>query len=229
MTPSTMISTRPHRHVRLDMLANVRDLGGYKGRAGQTVKWQRLYRADCLAHASRQDLQVLGDLGLRTVVDLRSPRERRNAPLTSFPGYVDVHRFPMLHETWDRRNLVPAADQDEVDFLTERYLDMLVEGAPAIVDALDVLAHPAAYPLLFHCALGKDRTGILSAVVLALLGVDDETIAADYALTPAAAPPDAMRRVLAHVRARCGSMIGFARGIGVPFDVIEELHRQLLE
>jgi len=228
MTPATMTSTRPARHVRLATLVNVRDLGGYKGRAGQTVKWQRLYRGDCLAHASREDLQVLGDLGLRTVVDLRTPRERRVAPLTSFPGYVDVHRFPMLHETWDHRNLAPAADEDEIDFLADRYIDMLIEGAPAIVDALDVLAHPAAYPLVFHCALGKDRTGVLSAVVLALLGVDDETIAEDFALSPAA-PPEAMRQVLAHVRSRCGSMIGFARGIGVPFDVIEELHRQLLE
>lgn len=242
MTPVTMISTRPvrqARHVRLDTLTNVRDLGGYKARAGQTIKWGRLYRADCLGYASGPELATLADLGLRTIIDLRTVREMRAVPLTSFPGrVVDVHRFPLLHETWAERRLAPAPGQDEVAFLTARYVDMLIEGAPAIVDALDVLAQPAAYPLLFHCALGKDRTGVLAAVVLALLGVDDETIAEDYALSPSAdggvadawgAPPEAMRRVLAHVRTRCGSMVGFARGIGVPFDVIEELHRQLLE
>lgn len=231
----TAISTRPPRparHVRLEMLDNVRDLGGYKGRAGQTVKWQRLYRADSPARASHPDLVALADLGLRTILDLRTVGEMRVEPLRNFPGrFVDVHRFPVLHETWDDRNLAPvdASDPDAVEVLTDRYVDMLIEGAPALVDALDVLAHPAAYPLLFHCAVGRDRTGILAAVVLALLGVDDETIAEDYALSPGPAPPEAMRRVLAHVRARCGSMIGFARGIGVPFDVIEELHRQLLE
>ena len=109
---------------------------------------------------------------------------------------------------------------------------------------------------MFHCAAGKDRTGVLAAVVLALLGVDEETIIGDYALTAAAmaslverlkqdrpealsamndqppaylaTPPEAMRRFLDHVRAEHGSMVGYVRGIGVELEVVEALHTTLL-
>ena len=66
------------------------------------------------------------------------------------------------------------------------YIQMLDVGAPALSESLRVLADPAQVPAVFHCAAGKDRTGVLAAIVLSLLGVDEETIVGDYALTAAA-------------------------------------------
>ena len=249
----------PHvsRHVLLDQLRNVRDLGGHQGRAGQLVRWNRVYRADNLARASRADLAVLADLGVRTVIDLRTERELVLEPPPTFPGApVEHHHLPVLRATWDEVGHEPGPEVDPVDFLEARYLEMLVEGAPAIADALRIIAVPAAHPIVFHCALGKDRTGVLAAVLLSLLGVHDETIAADYALSALAvtsfdewlrihdpagrdamwrqpdayltAPADAMLQLLAQVRSGGRSMIGFVRGIGVSFEVIEALHTQLL-
>jgi len=150
----------------------------------------------------------------------------------------------------------PEPTLTPAEVLSARYLDMLVEGAPAIADALRIMALPSAYPIVYHCSLGKDRTGVLTAVLLSVLGVHDETIAADYALSalavasydewlqvhdPAArsalwrrpdaylaAPAEAMMRMLAQVRAGGRSMVGFVRSIGVSFEDIEALHTQLL-
>jgi protein-tyrosine phosphatase len=133
---------------------------------------------------------------------------------------------------------------------------MLAFGAPAIADALRTLADAGQVPAVFHCTAGKDRTGVLAALVLALLGVDDETILGDYALTAdamalvsarirqehpemlrtmgdqpspyMAAPPGAMRYFLDHVRAEHGSMVGYVRSIGVELEVVEALNANLL-
>ena len=209
---------------------DLRDLGGSKGRAGQTVRWHRLYRSDGLVRASRRDLTALADLGLRTVVDLRTEREARAEPLGVLPGaLVELHRLPMR-----ARPLGAATDPAA---LTAQHLELLVQGAPAIVDALDLFAQPGAYPILLHSADGDDRVAVVVAVVLALLGVHHEEVAYGAAGAPreartdarADARADARYRMLVEVRERCGSMVGFARGIGVPFETIEGVHRALLE
>ena len=137
-----------------------------------------------------------------------------------------------------------------------RYEEMLDDGSAALAAALEVLADPAAYPAVFHCAAGKDRTGVLAAVVLGLLDVDDDTIAEDYGLSRAAmdslvawmrenvpealdamtdqpaafldAPPRAMLEVLGVVRDRYGSMAGYVEAIGVAPDVVAALRENLL-
>lgn len=248
---------RISRHVALELLFNVRDLGGYSGRAGQTLRWNRVFRADNLPRATRRDLGALADLGVRTVIDLRTTREVLEEPTPTFPGGpVEYHHLPLLRSTWDHTGPPPRPDADPVAFLAERYLEMLVEGAPMIADALRIMAVPSAQPVIFHCSLGKDRTGLLAAVLLSLLGVRDEVVVEDYALSslavaahaewsernhpggrngvrpvPAvylAAPPEAMGRVLAQVRTRGSSMVGFVRSIGVEIETIEALHRHLL-
>ena len=255
-------SPRPTRHLLLDGVYNVRDLGGYQGRAGQTLRWQRLYRADDLGRATADDLATIAGLGVRTVIDLRTDRERAaSRPPVFRSADISIHHLPMVRNRWEEANRFTARRDDGLDLdveavLAQRSLDMLVEGAPAIADALRILAQPGAQPAVIHSALGKDRAGLLAAVILALLGVPTRTIAEDYALSmpssgeaaqwslanvvvggsvrveptsvALAAPPHAIIRVLDQVNQRCGSMVGFARGIGVEFEVIEALHRQLL-
>src|ERR1019366_1531021 len=76
--------------------------------------------------------------------------------------------------------VAPAPPGDD---LAERYLWYLDVGCQALVDALTLLGDPASFPLVFHCAAGKDRTGVLAALVLEILGVEREIIVADYVIT----------------------------------------------
>ena len=87
----------------------------------------------------------------------------------------------MLGEVWEPRQLAPDADAGEV--LGELYVEMLDVGAPALAESLRLIARPGGLPAVFHCAAGKDRTGVLAALVLGLLGVDDDVIVEDYALS----------------------------------------------
>jgi protein-tyrosine phosphatase len=244
------------RNVAFDSLFNVRDLGGYAGADGRHTRWRTLYRADGLNRADGDDLERLAALGLRTVIDLRTPNERverGSFPIEAVP--VDYHHFPVLQQTWEGQEIDAAIDGAE--FLTDRYREMLDEGAEAIAGALTVLADARVYPAVFHCAAGKDRTGVLAALVLGLVGVPDQTIAADYGLSGVgmaammdwirlnrpevadsmtdqpgvmlAAPPRAMRSLLDGVRAEHGSVEGYARSIGLPPRIIDELRATLLD
>ena len=246
----------PVRHVAFDTLFNVRDLGGYLTADGRTTRWHTLYRADGINRVSGADLDRLAALGLRTVVDLRTHgelEERGRFPVDALP--VAYHHLPVIRETWENWDLDP--DLEPVGFLVRRYQEMLDEGAPALARALEVLADPAAYPAVFHCAAGKDRTGVLAAVILGLLDVPDDTVADDYGLSRAAmdtlvewlrlnvpealdamtdqpaafldAPPRAMHEVLALVRAEHSSMAGYVASIGVGADTVTELRRLLLD
>jgi len=246
----------PVRHVAFETLFNVRDLGGYVTTDGHTTRWQTLYRADGINRVSGADLDRLAALGLRTVVDLRTHgelEERGRFPVDALP--VAYHHLPVIRETWEHWALDP--NLEPVGFLVRRYQEMLDEGAPALAGALEVLADPAAYPAVFHCAAGKDRTGVLAAVILGLLDVPDDTVADDYGLSRAAmetlvewlrvnvpealdamtdqpaafldAPPRAMHEVLALVRAEHGSMGGYVASIGVGADTVTELRRLLLD
>lgn len=245
----------PDRHVALESVFNFRDLGGYETADGRTVRWRVLYRADALHRLSEADLTAVGALGISTVLDLRTVGEiehRGRFPYEAVP--VDYRHVPLIPVIWDPAEVPVEAPAE--DFLAERYLEMLDVGRPAIAEALDVLTDPARYPAVFHCAAGKDRTGMLAAILLSALGVADDVIAADYGLSrpamtrmvewmrvsspegleevqnqPAAflgAPPEAMRRVLEAVRLEHGSMEGYLSGIGVGPAVLRRLRENLL-
>ena len=166
------------RHIDCDGAFNLRDLGGYRSVDGRTVRWRTLLRADGLHRVSGPGLATIRDLRCRTVLDLRTPLE---VDAGQYRGVgVDVVHLPLLRETWDEGALRTDAD-DPVTFLADRYLEMTEVGAPAIAAAFELLASSRRLPLAFHCSAGKDRTGVLAALVLSALGVDDDQIATDYA------------------------------------------------
>jgi protein-tyrosine phosphatase len=185
---------RNRRVVDMEGCFNFRDLGGYRASDGRTVKWQRLFRADCLHRLTGTDLSQLGDLGLATVIDLRTGQELEEVGRISWPAPdLAYHHLPMLDVLPDRTTYPAWVD---AAYVADRYAGMLEKGADAMAEALLILADAAAYPAVFHCAAGKDRTGLLAAVVLGLLGVSDEDIITDYALSQ-----EAMARMLAWLRA----------------------------
>ena len=147
----------PERLVPLAGAFNFRDLGGYPGRDGRRTRWGVLFRSDTLHELTGSDLEVIRSLGLTTVVDLRTRRELERTgrgPLGSEP--LAYHHLSVIREGGEG--------------------EAVAAPAPAGEDA-------EHYPLVFHCAAGKDRTGVLAALVLDILGVDRRDIVDDYMIT----------------------------------------------
>lgn len=180
----------PRRLIALDGVHNFRDMGGYPTADGRTTRWGRLYRADGLFRLTTADVEALRPLGLRTVVDLRTQEEidlRGRFPVEAHP--VQFHHVPVLDTTWEH-------PQDEIEdaaaFLCGKYVEMIEEAPHRFTTALEVLGAADAMPAVFHCAAGKDRTGVTAMLILGALGVPRDYLAADYQLTA-----DGMRRMLA--------------------------------
>src|SRR5579859_4556528 len=169
------------RVVDLEGCFNFRDLGGYRTVDGRCVRWQRLFRADGLHRLTEADLAHLAGLGLATVIDLRTEKELDEVGRIAWPAPdLAFHHLPMLDVLPDRTTYPAWVD---AGYVADRYVAMLEKGRDAVAEALAILTDPTAYPAVFHCAAGKDRTGLLAAVVLGLLNVSDEDIVADYALS----------------------------------------------
>ncbi len=169
------------RSVVLDGVHNFRDLGGYPAEGGST-RWGLVYRADGLGRLTADDVAVLRTRGLGAVIDLRTDHElaeRGRYPVDQHA--VMFHHLPVLDQTWQAQD-VPVVDSAH-EFLMWAYRDMLRAGSGKIAQALILIADPEMTPVVFHCAAGKDRTGLVAAMLLSLLGVPDEYIAADYAKT----------------------------------------------
>jgi len=160
--PMTEVDVPTERHLEFEKVFNFRDLGGYRTAEGRTVKWRTLFRADGIHRLSIDELEPLH---VRTVIDLRTPEEHERAHFTH--ESVGHHHLPILQASWDREAF--AGELDEVQFLADRYVEMLTEGKDAIARALRLMADADSYPLVFHCAAGKDRTGVVAAIVLSVL------------------------------------------------------------
>jgi len=240
------------RQVELEGCHNFRDLGGYPTREGGRLRWRMLFRSDALHQLTAADLAKLrGELGLGHVVDLRSSGEIAidgRGRLAAEP--VRIHHLPLFDDAG-----TASADLGARITLADRYFLMTEHAKRPIARVIQTLAEADA-PAVYHCAAGKDRTGVVSAVLLGLLGVADEIIVADYAATkqnldaivarlmasegyqswlPNLPPdtlhaePQTMISLLERVREKYGSMCGYVREIGVPDDAVERLERRLLE
>ncbi len=201
------------RAIEFSDIYNFRDLGGYPTTNGRTTAWQRVYRADDLCRLTDDDKPRFAELGIRTVIDLRRPEEvARRGRVPEFTA-VDYHNLHLVHADWDMR-LFDNTDE-RTAFLRERYLDMAVTGAEAIGTSLRLIADADSSPLVVHCIAGKDRTGMVCALTLSLLGVADELVADDYALSEAPAQAYHLRRADPYptLIAPAAAMLGFLDGL----------------
>jgi protein-tyrosine phosphatase len=165
--------------IPLEGCLNFRDLGGYAAAGGGTVRRGQVYRADDLSKLSAADIGRIGELGVAIVVDLRSPEELDRAPnpLRGRPGFA-YHNVPLL----DGLNSAPGRPP-EIGSLPEMYKSLLSNAGPRIGRVFQILGGRKGRGLVFHCTAGKDRTGVIAALILNLCGVADGDIIADYALT----------------------------------------------
>ena len=243
------------RRVALAGPLNFRDLGGYPTADGRRVKWGSVFRSDSLHHLTDLDGGRLGELGVRTALDFRAHDELVEVGIGRL-GELDIRHVHL--PTVDRAINVPRPpDWTPPTSAAAVYLTMMEHGANAYVAALDAIANPDNLPAVFFCMAGKDRTGVFSAVLLGVLGVGDDDVVADYAMTHevidelhartravrpnvddvwSRLPPDilgahatTMEGLLDLVRSRWESMTGYARDIGVGGDTIRRLQDDLLE
>jgi protein-tyrosine phosphatase len=235
--------------VTLKGLFNLRDLGGLETREGRRVRPGQVFRSDALHRLDHEDAEHLARLGIRKIFDLRCDSEVLKDAGVSI-GAADRVHVPLVASTLSPFD--PDIDWRRID-LRERYMEMLAVGGGAIRAVLQAAADEA--PILFHCTAGKDRTGVVAAVLLRALDVPDEEIIADYALSEdnlraflgtlredlvrrgmapdaidylTSSPPDRMRRTLRELDRRWGSTRGYLRWIGIDEEAAERIRVSLL-
>jgi len=186
----------PSRHVALDGAVNVRDTGGYRTSHGLQVTRGRLYRGDALSQLTGPDVERLGRLGLRTVIDFRTPGEILLAGADRLPFGIELVSLPVgggdLGSVYE---VVACGDHQRQrrELGGGRAAELMVEinrgfvadarQREAFGAALRLVCSAGRLPLLCHCSSGKDRTGWMTAIVLTTLGVPREIVLRDYLLS----------------------------------------------
>jgi hypothetical protein len=235
------------RRIRLPGTTNLRDLGGYPTADGATVRWRTLLRSDSLHRLDDSGRAALAGLGLRTVIDLRTDQEVMATPSALVGTGVHTYHVPLFDASAIGR-LPPE--------LVAVYRYMIDDCGAAIAEAVGRLCASNALPGLVHCTAGKDRTGLVAAIVLEVIGVPDEIIAADYAMSGTyldagaataisriravsgvgrwldlgalGAQPRVIHEALAHIRAQAGTVAGYLLRNGLTPHDIETLRHALL-
>jgi protein-tyrosine phosphatase len=173
-----------NRHLKFSSVMNFRDIGGYPARGGRTVAWRKVFRSGEFRNVTQDDFKRLtSELGVVSVIDLRSGLELQNNGKGLLEG-SEIKYCNIAFMTDDD----PGANASRYAHCTnmgEFYLEMACQKdyGQRITEALEVIADSENHPLVFHCAVGKDRTGMLASVLLSLLGVAEKDIIEDYALS----------------------------------------------
>ncbi len=173
------------RQIEFENVINFRDIGGYRTRYGRTVAWRRLFRSAELRHLSVNDLAKLrGEIGLTSILDLRNGYEVKHQGLGLLGGAgFKYYNVPFISDDGPQEKKVPS--YEGFHSMGEFYVHLIRQNGfnRQVVAALEIVADPGNHPLVFHCAAGKDRTGILAAIILGALDVADEDIQQDYCLS----------------------------------------------
>ena len=236
----------PQRHLKFAGTYNFRDTGGYPARNGGVTRWRTLYRSDSPHRLSASDRASLIQGGLRTAIDLRQAEELAEAPNAfAASAHVAYRHVPLLNDAPSMPDVLPT--------LVEIYRSILDDRGEQVGAVLAALAAPDGLPAVVNCTAGKDRTGLIVALLLGLAGVPDEDIVADYALSGVClagvyldearrraeeqgfsydllvqCDPAFMRTTLAHLRTRYGGIEAYVRATGLGDAEIDRLRRAMV-
>jgi protein-tyrosine phosphatase len=245
------------RYIDFENVPNFRDLGGFRAKGGHKVAQRRVFRSSEFSYMTRNDFNRLtGEIGLASVIDLRSAEERERAGigLLSETG-IKFHNISFLtdggNKNSDEKRFTNFPNMGEFYV----YLTGNKRFGQRIVEALEIIAAPENHPLVFHCAVGKDRTGLLAAFLLSGLGVADKDIIEDYAMSgppmqviikrlnskpetagfvtriPAyfwEAVPESMAVLLAALKKEFGSAEGYLKENSADSSLVKRLEKALL-
>lgn len=171
------------RSVTTDNIQNFRDLGGYTNNEEKTLKWGHIFRSGQIDNMSMVDKIRLDNLAINTIIDLRTPEEYMD-PEDIYSYFRTIH-IPISMGT-DNAEIMERIRQgrmkkgDAVLLMQDSYLTFFDKNSEQFAKALDLFLDKNNYPILFYDNLGKDRAGFLATLLLAALGVPEETIMKDY-------------------------------------------------
>jgi len=239
------------RRLAWEGLLNARDLGGYPTTDGRKTRWGAVVRSDNLTPLTEAGQAALRAYGIRSIIDLRRPEQAQDHPNPfAEPGSHGIAYVNVPFED-------PAAFAftEEPESLTVVYVMMLDHYGSRVADVMTTVADAPSGGVLVHCMGGKDRTGLVSALLLDLAGVDRKTIAADYAVTQDnlrerddeyvrngpgdraererlvakfSAQAEVMLDVLSHLDERCGGVEPYLLQAGVTTEHVARLRRRLV-
>ena len=250
------------RRLPLEGAVNFRDLGGYQTADDRVVRWGQLFRSDNIARLSERDLRILRHLNIATLCDFRTDAETKKSP-SRLPVSDNLRllHLPIQHGEHDPARAFERIKKGDYEWLSEEfmargYILSIENFAPLWNDFFNTLVQAERRPFVFHCTGGKDRTGTAAALIFSVLGVPEQTIVDDYALSAQyiagilkmidgqleemgvdpkeVAPyftvtPSRMKILLDHIRSTYGSVVNYlVDKAGVNPAVIAELKRDLL-
>lgn len=245
--PDSSRAKRLAARLRFPKLLNARDLGGYTIRGGTRTRARSILRTDDLWRLTAGGAQALVDYGVRSVIDLRWPRERQIRPSVFQHGahgvrYTHVSLLDGSEEAWNAKS--PGVPKEKWNCA------VLDHAGDEMARVLSAVAGAPRGVVLFHCAAGKDRTGIIAAMLLAAVDVEPDEIAEDYSIStdyirdiylashpPEAreavmedvrCPPEQIYNMLAHLERRYGGTMRYLRHIGLDSADIEQIRSRLL-
>ena len=253
------MSTRLSREIKFEGVQNFRDLGGYKSRGGRTIAWQRVFRSAGLVRMSPGDKFKLQEMGIKAVIDLRTPTEQEQQQEKDLLREIGAEYYNVPFRPDNPKYYLEEELElyKKVANMGEVYLYRFRRGSfgKRVQECISMIAAPENHPLVFHCGAGKDRTGMLAAILLASLGVADEDIIGDYVMTepymkairknivndpttPEAvkelpdftwkAVPESITVFLAGLRREYGSINGYLKAQGISASLMKRLEKALL-
>lgn len=176
-----MIEDFSERHHDFDGCFNFRDIGGYPTEDGRRVKWGRYFRAGRQDRMTESDIERLNRLNIGAQIDLRGTEEIADQGRGPLPDMgADYHHLPVIPDGGREKLSLLVGD---TGISGERYLGYLSFGTGTWLNLFNLLAEQKDDALVIHCTAGKDRTGVSTAFLLSVLGVDRGFIEADYLLT----------------------------------------------
>ena len=237
----------PRRNLNLDSVQNLRDLGGYSTKEGRKTKWGIFLRSGDMSAMTKDDQAALLRQGIRCVIDLRMAKEIAIAP-NVFSDSKKVAFFN--HDFWgtrfdNYRSKRKSATSEEK--LSDLYCAGLEINGFVMAAVMKTLASGEG-GFVFHCRSGKDRTGLVAAILLVIAGVPDEVVAKDFGLSttylnepelteedskkPGAyqkgSAPETMMLTLEFLRDRYGGVEGYLRDQGVSVSEIDSVREKIL-
>lgn len=227
---------KTQRRYILENIQNCRDLGGYPSKYGCT-KFGRFIRCGTVSRPTEEDIKNLSELNILAVIDLRGDFECNNQPndferLTNNVKHVSLYELNVA----EAKN-VKMTLSEVYEFIIDNYKDNICK-------VLNTISCAPEGAILYHCFLGKDRTGILSMLLLTIAGVDEDDIVADYQLTYTYLEkyihdnseslwdtnaemhyslPQTMRTVIDYIKNKYGSVIDYIKSIGLSDESIEKI------